>query len=489
MSKFLADLKLFVHSLTTSDHYASYDPSRPSATSRGQEQPLTTEYPSYPHAAGQRTGSVAGYEQGSRSEQLNNATRRDGDIQMSEYDASAVPSAAVAWERIDNWTEQHYPELFDQLQYPATNNDLDELEHDLDCQLPPDVRESYLVHDGQERGGRPTGLFFGITLLDLESLSEEWAVWRNTAVRLNDLRAAATRAKTNSAAAAQARGGRQTTGPQPGNEWAERQQSVPADSVQPVYAHPAWIPLAKDFGGNNIAVDLAPGPRGHVGQVILFGRDFDTKFVIAESWGHFLDQFATDIESGNSFIDDDIEEAVFAYRLPTGRLTSYFSVLRSRVERQFRRSKPASDSTGRVSTPPTQKVPSVSLTSPAGSEASLNQATDVEETVIKLTPDPKAPADELHELSLSDSTPAPESMPTTVKEDAETSEAETPEVEPVETPSKDSKIEEKTKDQESEAEENDEEDENEAQSEEEEANQPKPSAKSGKKRKGGKRKN
>lgn len=39
--------------------------------------------------------------------------------------------------------------------------------------------------------------------------------------------------------------------------------------------HPAWIPFATDTGGNFLAVDMAPGPRGRPGQVILIGRDHD----------------------------------------------------------------------------------------------------------------------------------------------------------------------------------------------------------------------
>ncbi|GMF76952.1 unnamed protein product [[Candida] boidinii] len=57
------------------------------------------------------------------------------------------------------------------------------------------------------------------------------------------------------------------------------QRSIPDGAIQEVYAHDNWIPLVKDNVGNNIAVDLAPGQRGKWGQIILFGRDYDTKYI------------------------------------------------------------------------------------------------------------------------------------------------------------------------------------------------------------------
>lgn len=40
-------------------------------------------------------------------------------------------------------------------------------------------------------------------------------------------------------------------------------------------------------------------PAGKWGQVILFGRDFDTMFKIAGTFGEFLLIFANDLELGN----------------------------------------------------------------------------------------------------------------------------------------------------------------------------------------------
>ncbi|MCY1014166.1 hypothetical protein, partial [Pyxidicoccus sp. MSG2] len=46
-------------------------------------------------------------------------------------------------------------------------------------------------------------------------------------------------------------------------------------------------------------LDLAPGPRGQAGQVILFGAREDTNYVVAPSWTAFLEHVLFLLESGN----------------------------------------------------------------------------------------------------------------------------------------------------------------------------------------------
>ncbi|MBO3737498.1 SMI1/KNR4 family protein [Actinoplanes flavus] len=47
----------------------------------------------------------------------------------------------------------------------------------------------------------------------------------------------------------------------------------PAERVQPLAASPAWFAVGDDFGGNLLVVDLEPGPRGHVGQVLYVDHE------------------------------------------------------------------------------------------------------------------------------------------------------------------------------------------------------------------------
>jgi cell wall assembly regulator SMI1 len=49
-----------------------------------------------------------------------------------------------------------------------------------------------------------------------------------------------------------------------------------------------WVPFGDDAGGNYVAVDLAPGPAGTVGQVINIGRDQEARFVLADDITEFV---------------------------------------------------------------------------------------------------------------------------------------------------------------------------------------------------------
>ena len=160
-----------------------------------------------------------------------------------------------------------------------------------------------MVHDGQDRGGKPTGILFGVTLLDCEEIVAEWELWKKVAdayVRETLPLPTEVSESTSSTSTTTSRRQSKIFGA------TQRFQNCrPPETIQRVYAHPAWIPLAKDFSGNNIAVDLSPGPRGTWGQVILFGRECETKYVVARSWASFLAAVADDFEAGEARFDTD----------------------------------------------------------------------------------------------------------------------------------------------------------------------------------------
>ncbi|RDW29008.1 KNR4/SMI1 [Yarrowia lipolytica] len=400
MNSFFNSVSDFIHSVTTPDRYASQQRSSKASQSAGansQNRPLynnddnqsemyqasssyTGGYTNSPSAsssnlaggaaadranpyssrnnsttnfsASSTSVNKAPYAPGSRSSAIGNndpagVTRDSHELQEYVDGQPPAPSVAMSWERIDKWADEHYPELNDQLCYPATASDLNELEADLDCSLPLDVRDSCLIHDGQEKFGRPSGIIFGITLLDLETIAEEWYSWKKAAIRINREIARATgQTPTKQGGIFINPNAGSPNSSTPGSpvasvarqknisSWLASQDSVPEGAVQLVYAHPGWIPLANDRAGNNIAVDLAPGKKGKWGQVILFGREFDRKYVVAQSWAHFLAMVADDFDRGNWEVDHDTEELWF--KTDRGTFVSYFTVLKTRVERQFR---------------------------------------------------------------------------------------------------------------------------------------------------------
>jgi cell wall assembly regulator SMI1 len=249
------------------------------------------------------------------------------------------PSASHSWMKIDRWVEKNYEELYDNLCEGCTQNDINELEHELDCSLPLEVRESLQLHDGQERGGLPTGIIFGCMLLDCEEIVQEWKNWRT--VNEEFLSASATMQPPKAfAGSSSAASSQQASNPLWKQELFDRQDSQPPRAIQKAYAHPGWIPLARDWGGNNIAIDLAPGPAGKWGQVIIFGRDYDCKYVIARSWAAFLAIVADDITSNKVFVDDDTNELKLKEFKTQNVEPPYLEILRWRTDQKHGRRPP-----------------------------------------------------------------------------------------------------------------------------------------------------
>jgi cell wall assembly regulator SMI1 len=182
-------------------------------------------------------------------------------------------------------------------------------------------------------------------LLDCEEIVQEWETWTRVNNQFllehaNSKPPAESRASAGSSEASSSKQRPSSSSSNP-NEWRQnllsKQDCIPAGSIQKAYAHPAWIPLVRDWGGNNLAVDLAPGPSGQWGQIILFGRDYDTKYVVARSWAAFLAVVADDLNSGKWFVDEETNELKLREFKETRIEPAYFSILRWRMDQKHGR--------------------------------------------------------------------------------------------------------------------------------------------------------
>jgi cell wall assembly regulator SMI1 len=189
------------------------------------------------------------------------------------------PPLSHTWNRIRLWLNREYPELGDTLNYGILPQDLAEIELQFGFSLPDVLRDSYLCCDGQEpesSAGCSEGLFFGLKLLPLDNVLEEWRFWRE--VDEDPL-----------------------TGGNP--ELKEVMQSIPPGWIRREYSQRGWIPLITDKVGNYVGIDLNPDEKGAAGQVIVFGRDFDTKVVLYRGdgpagWAKWLASFVDELETG-----------------------------------------------------------------------------------------------------------------------------------------------------------------------------------------------
>src|SRR5262245_16178387 len=64
----------------------------------------------------------------------------------------------LSWQRLELWFATNLPEVRESLRPPATPSDLQAFEQSTRYELPDDVKESFLIHDGQIEG---TGALLG----------------------------------------------------------------------------------------------------------------------------------------------------------------------------------------------------------------------------------------------------------------------------------------------------------------------------------------
>lgn len=313
---FMDSVKAFLHSVTTEDHYALYGSPYGNSTAGGavghdaaastsRLHELSSSQTHSPASSRNASSSnIAGYRPGLRSSSTNLSGVSGQEMQsFSSNGQPPLPSVDSLWERIVSFLEEEYPELEDSLNSGASSADLNEFEKDLAVgPLPVEVRQFYKIHDGQFRGGKPTGLLMGLTLLDVESIMEEYALWAKVAERV-EKQQLSLHHQQQQLKDAPSSSSAQATREKLSNTYLMHQKSYPPGAVQPYYVHRGWVPVARDLFGNLIGLDLAPGPNGTRGQMILYGRDFDTKIVIASSFQELIFQFVTDLESGNYQID------------------------------------------------------------------------------------------------------------------------------------------------------------------------------------------
>ncbi|PVF99756.1 hypothetical protein CPB86DRAFT_774209 [Serendipita vermifera] len=252
------------------------------------EAPNSAEY-SYPPAQTSSPYPPSPYPRSQRHDDMDTPGEdmrpdaRTGDSILSMHGTrSGYPSLAQSWSRVQAWLARHYPELGDTLNYGILPEDLHEIQRQFGFPLPPPIRDSYLQVDGQEAessAGCSEGLFFGLSLLSLEEMYEEWRFWREV-----DQDPA--------------------TGANP--KLQQRMKSIPSGWIRTEYSNRGWLPLATDRVGNYLGIDLNPGEKGSPGQVIIFGRDFDTKVVMWRGdgeggWAKWLAAFAEELETGDTF--------------------------------------------------------------------------------------------------------------------------------------------------------------------------------------------
>lgn len=171
------------------------------------------------------------------------------------------------------WFQEHLPLVAADLNPGADATAIASLEAKIGVVFPRELEEFYQLHNGQK--GDSPGFFYGLEFSPLDQVASQWQTWADILHTDPDMNE-----------------------PMPGS-------SNPPGAIQEFYFDLAWIPIAHDYGGNQLGIDLNPGPQGHKGQVINYGPDENDKYVLAPSLTDFLEWFYRELEAGNYRTDND----------------------------------------------------------------------------------------------------------------------------------------------------------------------------------------
>lgn len=180
-------------------------------------------------------------------------------------------------ERLEKWLDAHLPEILGDLAPGCSDAAIAEFESIVGRPFPESLKQLYKLHDGQH-GAANSGPFYGLSFLSLAAAKTHWESWKDII-----------------------------------DEWSPEEMteasafctSGSSGAIQTLYANRYWIPFAFDYGGNHLGVDLDPGERGTLGQVINFGSDEEDKYVVATSVDTFIEWLVDQLESGNFAIREE----------------------------------------------------------------------------------------------------------------------------------------------------------------------------------------
>jgi len=129
------------------------------------------------------------------------------------------------WDRLEKRFAKSYPDY--KLPPGASASDIHNLETKIGITLPEGLKASLARHNGVDEMHWPKG-----TLNSVEDILRDWEMWRDVAGDGEDI------------------------------------GSKDNDFIQPKWWDTKWIPLDADGAGNGAVIDMNPGPKGDLGQVI-----------------------------------------------------------------------------------------------------------------------------------------------------------------------------------------------------------------------------
>lgn len=173
----------------------------------------------------------------------------------------------TAWERFENWLKENWVKGFEDLNPPATDQEILALQETIGVQLPAEFVACLKVHNGQRN--MAGGLFDNSNFLSTQAVIDDWQCWKDLL-----------------------------------DSGVFKNPSEPEAGVKDDWWNPKWIPFANN-NSDQYCIDLDPTDAGRLGQVITMWHDTSEREILAESFGSWFEQYVSAVLSGRYKYSED----------------------------------------------------------------------------------------------------------------------------------------------------------------------------------------
>ncbi|OWB79735.1 hypothetical protein B5S32_g3970 [[Candida] boidinii] len=191
-----------------------------------------------------------------------------------------LSSMGEIWEIFDDWLKENWPQGYNNLSPPATDEEIENLEEKLGVKLPDDFKNSLKCHNGQI-GYQST--FKNNEYLSIDKIYHYRKLWKDI--------------KSN------------------GKIDGLTSKIYDNEPISNEWYNINWIPITHDGAGNHYCLDLDPdlNKNGKIGQIITMWHDSDSRSIVSYSFKEFFADFVMDVLDGKTvyshdhdgFVDED----------------------------------------------------------------------------------------------------------------------------------------------------------------------------------------
>ena len=180
----------------------------------------------------------------------------------------------IEFDKFKQWLKINYSDGLLDLNPPATQEEIEELNSTLGVDLPNDFIEVLKIHNGQK--GESAWLFDSQEFLSTHRILEEFNIWKNLLkTKLQD------------------------------------KVSTPDSGVKNDWWNRKWIPFTSDGCGDHYCLDLDPTATGTKGQVITLWYESEQREIVEKSFSQWFEEYVNQLYSGELFYSKEYNSIVY----------------------------------------------------------------------------------------------------------------------------------------------------------------------------------